>query len=270
MGQAALQEWFINCWQANFRHLFSRRQGRPQQAALMAKPDENNVPPPEFKFTPLNWLAQQPPETAIVVFIGKPSLKIMEVVSMPRENLIGFLRYRMHRDPEAKWEQDTSDSLRHMDFDPATELAAHAAATEELEFLLTARRCLSDEMLTLDLLISTVFAEVCPDLADAAHTENTSDTNNTNTTETYNEQEAAKQLAKTAAQNEPKVADKALFTARLMLTSRHARSKITPTNKRELLAVLLYERKLATEEMAQMDVTLLPAMRKLGLNHDDD
>jgi hypothetical protein len=60
-----------------------------------------------------------------------------------------------------------------MDFDPATELAAHAAATEELEFLLTARRCLSDEMLPLDLLISTLFAEVCPDLADAADTKNT-------------------------------------------------------------------------------------------------
>jgi hypothetical protein len=36
-----------------------------------------------------------------------------------------------------------------------------------------------------------------------------------------------------------------------------------------LLAALLNERKLATEEMAQMDITLLPAMRKLGLSHDD-
>jgi hypothetical protein len=54
-----------------------------------------------------------------------------------------------------------------------------------------------------------------------------------------------------------------------MLTIRHARSKIALTNNRELLAALLNERKLTTEEMAKMDAKLLPAMRKLGLNHDD-
>lgn len=245
-------------------HWLKRWQGRPQQAALMANTDENNVPPPEFNLTPQNWLAQQPPESAIVVYISKPSLQIMELVSLSREKLIGLLRFPMHRDPELKWAQDTSNCLRRMDFDPATEFAAHAAATEDLEFLLSARRYLSSEMLTLDLLISTLFAEVCPDLADAAHTENT------NTTQTYNEQQAARQLAKTAAKNEPNVSDNALFAARLAFTIRHARSKIAPTNNRELLVALLNERKLATEEMAQMDITLLPAMRKLGLNHDDD
>lgn len=236
------------------------------QAALSETTNETDSthPPEHLNLTPQNWLAQQPPESAIVVYISKPSLQIMELFSLSREKLIGLLRFPMHRDPELKWAQPTGNCLRRMDFDPATEFAAHAAATEDLEFLLSARRYLSIEMITLDLLVSTLFAEVCPDLADAAHTENT------NATETYNEQEAANQLAKAAAKSDPNTPDNALFAARLAFTIRHARSKITPTNKRELLACLLHERKLASEEMAQLDTNLLPAMRKLGLTHDDD
>jgi hypothetical protein len=63
------------------------------------------------------------------------------------------------------------------------------------------RGLLSAELANLDLLISTLFAEICPDLADDAQLE-TSNANNAGTTETYNAHEGAEDLAMRAAKSQ--------------------------------------------------------------------
>ena len=129
------------------------------------------------------------------------------------------------------------------------------------------RGLLSAELANLDLLISTLFAEICPDLANDAQLE-TSNTNNAGTTETYNAHEAAENLAMRVAKSQTSQTDIPQFVARLCITIAHARSHIKPTNKRQMLAALLNERKFVSGEMAQLDAKVLPELRKLGLSQN--
>ena len=256
-----LRHW-LRCW-------FKRWQGRAPQAALMAPPVENSVPPPqpELNTTPQDWLDKQPPENAILVYISMPSHQIVELRSLPRHSLDACVGIPMYRNPDAKWAQANSRCLRRIDFCSSTEFVAHLMAMEALEFLQCARGLLSAELANLDLLISTLFAEICPDLADDAQLE-TSNANNAGTTETYNAHEAAENLAMRVAKSETSQADIPQFVARLCITIAHARSHIKPTNKRQMLAALLNERKFVSGEMAQLDAKVLPELRKLGLSQN--
>jgi hypothetical protein len=138
----------------------SAPEGRAQQAALMASTDETSGPPqsPEFNLTPQNWLAKQPPENAILVYISMPSHQITELRSLPRQSPTDTLDIPMSINPEAKWAQANGHCLRRIDFCSATEFSAHLMAMEALEFLHCARGLLSAELANLDLLIERKFA----------------------------------------------------------------------------------------------------------------
>jgi hypothetical protein len=144
---------------------------------------------------------------------------------------------------EEKWQQFMGCCLRRTDIDSATEFAEYVDAVQKLEDMHSARLFLSREMANFDQIIAPLFAEVCLDPAD---------------------ENGAASAKAAAARQDP------LFTARLATLVRNARTPIKSSNNRELLAALLNERKLASEETAQMDAELLTALQKLGRHYYDE
>jgi hypothetical protein len=159
----------------------------------------------------------------------------------------------MYREPGNEWMLIAANRLRHSDCALAADFAKRKATLTELKYQHLAHQYLSAEMVNLDLLITTLVTELRPDLATELRPDLVS--------------AASTDCAEEAVTDTAPLSGRALFASRLAIFIRTARERVKFANNWELLVALLNERKLASEEMAQIDLELIPVLHKLGVTH---
>jgi hypothetical protein len=113
---------------------------------------------------------QQTLDTHALIYIDQQTRHMMEMHSVPRDELKLLFSMPLYREPANKWALIAANRLRHNNGALAVDFATHTSTLLELGFLQSAHQYLSAEMVSLDYLITTLFAELRPDLVIATGT----------------------------------------------------------------------------------------------------
>jgi hypothetical protein len=104
------------------------------------------------------WLAKQPADHSIIVYLERQSLEILELRSEPRHHLHKVLQFTNSQ--AAQYKTITPHCLLRTGFDLATHWAATVDCKEDLAYLQSARLYLSRQTADLDCLITHVYEGV--------------------------------------------------------------------------------------------------------------